>query len=51
MFYLQVKATEAIKICEDSGKQLVSLDEEDKHDSICKHLKTSGKNIYSKILL
>jgi hypothetical protein len=51
MYFLQAKAAEAKKTCEDSGKQLVSLDVEEKHDLICKHLKTSGKNIYSKILL
>lgn len=42
-FSLKAKAAEAKKICEDSGKQLVSLDSEEKHESICQHLKTSGK--------
>jgi hypothetical protein len=43
MCLYQAKAAEAKKICEDSGKQLVSLDAEEKHESICEHLKTTSK--------
>jgi hypothetical protein len=47
--FFKAKAAEAERICEDSGKQLVSLDSKEKHDSICKHLKSSGRNKYLNI--